>query len=333
MQIKDSSQDQFFRYLVENRGLVEASALNYCYWISRIRKSGLSAEDFIGKLASGSSRTNARVAAQHWARWKGEGELDIATGRMPERAVPSYRPRAALEGLLQYLHREHSATAYLCASLMYRAGLRVQELAKLRVRDVDLVSRQVLVHGKGRKQRRVPMAPSLYRALDDYITDDMDPEQWLLTGTKGGKLPTGTAAHVQWKQEVYDALKATGNWGLHERPMHWLRHMFAVHFIEAGGTINALAPLLGHSNLNTTMIYLRAAGLQDSTKILEDADNGYNDSRESDGAGRKRVGPQLVRPDARGAAGSLGERRGRPQDRHGAPGDGTRGLELLDTGT
>lgn len=283
--------DRFFKYLVENRGLIRSTCRNYLYWVQRMLDSGLEPDDFVGQIASGSSRTNARVACQHWARFMGLGPLTVSSGKNPERATPSYRPRTALEQMIQWCKMNTQPNTHMCAVLLYRAGLRVSELAGLRRQDIDLEARELVVTGKGNKRRRVPMGSMLHTELSRYIAGrSWRPDDWLVTGERGGRLPAGTAAHVAWKQDIYDAMRATGNWGLHARPLHWLRHMFAVHFIEAGGTINALATILGHSNLNTTMIYLRAAGLQESTRILEDADYDYERGRGPQSAGAGNTG-------------------------------------------
>lgn len=139
--------------------------------------------------------------------------------------------------------------------LLYGAGLRVSELAGLRLGSIDRGGRLVRVMGKGQKERVAPYGESCAKALDGYLairdallTDATDPEDALFLGRLGTAL---TARQVQNVVRRYGALGA-GRGDLHP---HALRHTCATHLLDAGADLRAIQELLGHASLATTQRY------------------------------------------------------------------------------
>lgn len=130
--------------------------------------------------------------------------------------------------------------------LLYGAGLRVSELASVRVQDVagnDLLT----VTGKGRKQRVVPIGGKAREALDAYLSrgrDELRSEAGgdaLFVGVRGGPLDErGIRRVVRARLGTFP---------------HALRHSFATHLLEGGADLRSVQDLLGHSDLATTQIY------------------------------------------------------------------------------
>lgn len=139
--------------------------------------------------------------------------------------------------------------------LLYGAGLRVSELAGLRLGSIDRGARLVRVMGKGRKERLAPYGESCARALDAYlairdelVSDKTVPADALFLGRLGTAL---TARQVQNVVRRYGALGA-GRGDLHP---HALRHTCATHLLDAGADLRAIQELLGHASLATTQRY------------------------------------------------------------------------------
>ncbi|MCB9593143.1 MAG: tyrosine recombinase XerC [Sandaracinaceae bacterium] len=138
--------------------------------------------------------------------------------------------------------------------LLYGGGLRVSEIAGLRLEDVDRGQRRVRVHGKGGKQRLVPLGGASLEALEAYL---------LVRGTlrpKHGELPDavflgrfGTHLTPRAMQDVVRRYGTrAGRGDLHP---HALRHTCATHLLDAGADLRSIQELLGHASLSTTQRY------------------------------------------------------------------------------
>ena len=138
----------------------------------------------------------------------------------------------------------------------YATGMRVSELQGLDLGDIDLVSDQAKVRGKGRKERIVPLGAAAVRALRRYeprrreairASDGPDRDALFITGN-GTRLSTRRVQALV--QELLDSVADEG-----ELSTHSLRHSFATHLLDAGADLMAVKELLGHASLSTTQIY------------------------------------------------------------------------------
>lgn len=180
--------------------------------------------------------------------------------------------------------------ARLCATLMYGGGLRLTECTSLRIKDIDFERGEIMIcGGKGDKDRRVPLPQLAFRAL--RVQTERVRVQFALdlrNGVSGSALPgalerkTPHAGSDERWQYVFPASRVytepgTGKRRRHhihdssiQRAMneavrasgipkrascHSLRHSFATHLLENGSDIRTIQELLGHSSLQTTMIY------------------------------------------------------------------------------
>jgi site-specific recombinase XerD len=145
-------------------------------------------------------------------------------------------------------------------SVLLFCGLRRQELADLKLSDLDLEARWLKVQrGKGGKGRSIPLAPEAVGAIADWL--EFRPEadhEYLLTGLGGRRLEKNGLVRV-----FHEVAKRAG---VDRRgvSLHTLRHTFASLLLQEGCDLVSIQELLGHADLSTTAIYLHldAAHLQ-----------------------------------------------------------------------
>lgn len=159
------------------------------------------------------------------------------------------------EEVTRLIASAHSLTHRTMLMLLYSTGIRNAELRHLHVRDID--SRRMLIHirhGKGGRERYVPLSATLLDTLRTYYRW-MRPTRFLFPGTVANwRTDKPLTPKVVWDACVVAARRA----GLGHRVYpHLLRHCFATHLLEAGADLRTIQLLLGHANLNHTIIYLQ----------------------------------------------------------------------------
>jgi len=134
--------------------------------------------------------------------------------------------------------------------LLYGCGLRAGELVGLNVDDVDLASGWLLVRGKGRKERQLPIPGKAQEALRRYlaIRRAAPGEKAVFVSRQGRRL---TDRSVRAIVKLYARVLA-GDASMHP---HTLRHAFATHLLAAGADLRTIQELLGHARLSTTQRY------------------------------------------------------------------------------
>jgi len=137
---------------------------------------------------------------------------------------------------------------------LYSSGLRISEFCHLRMRDLHLEDNYGWVRdGKGGKDRPFVIAQNIKEELGQWIrSNSLRADSWLFPGQKGQPYSDSSIREILWNAKK----KA----GMTKRVYpHLLRHSFATHFIINGYTPLELQPLLGHSHLDTTMMYVHTA--------------------------------------------------------------------------
>lgn len=216
-------------------------------------------------------------------------ELDWLQGLVRAKR-PERLPVVLTQDETARLLSELRGTEWLMASLMYGAGLRLLECTELRVKDLDLASREVRVRdGKGRKDRVTVIPARLVEPLASALADtrrrhlkDLDegggwvalPDalarkfpnagreiawQWLFPATR---IYVDSATGQRRRHHLHESVlqravkSAVERSGITKRAScHTLRHSFATHLLEAGYDIRTIQELLGHRDVSTTMIY------------------------------------------------------------------------------
>ncbi len=165
-----------------------------------------------------------------------------------DRSLPRAVPARSLGALLDDVSGDdpESLRDRAIIELLYGSGLRVSELAGLRTSDVR-DGRFLRVHGKGGKERSVPVGGAAKRSLDGYLARGRPAlagsaaGSSLFVGMRGGPLDArGIRRVVRSRLGTFP---------------HALRHSFATHMLEHGADLRAVQELLGHADLATTQIY------------------------------------------------------------------------------
>jgi integrase/recombinase XerC len=180
-----------------------------------------------------------------------------------ERYLPGYLDRAQIDLLFQTAEVRAWEGGFVdvrnlaILELFYSTGMRLSELQGLSRSDLDLVSQQVKVRGKGRKERIVPIGDAATLALRNYEAK----RDALLRSIapRGDRMAvflarTGRRIGVRAIQKGVTAFlrEIDEEAGL---TVHSLRHTFATHLLDAGADLRAVQELLGHASISTTQIY------------------------------------------------------------------------------
>ena len=139
--------------------------------------------------------------------------------------------------------------------LLYSTGARISEAVGIDVDDLDADSRTVLLHGKGGKQRVVPVGRPALAAVDAWLVRGRPAlasrgrgSPALLLNARGARLSRQSAWHVLRGAAEVAGVRA-------EVSPHTLRHCFATHLLSGGADVRVVQELLGHASVATTQIY------------------------------------------------------------------------------
>ncbi len=143
-------------------------------------------------------------------------------------------------------------------SLVYACGLRRSELLHIKPRDIDSKRKLLLIrNAKGRKDRIAPLSDKLIAMLRAYYKI-YKPKTWLFEGQKKGSKYSATSVQKILKLAISEAKI--------NKPvsLHWLRHSYATHLLEAETDLRYIQEILGHKSSKTTEIYTHV-----STKSIQ----------------------------------------------------------------
>jgi integron integrase len=289
---------------IRTRHLSFRTEKTYLYWIRRFlwfhelkhprELGGPEVEAFLTSLAvnnrvSASTQNQALAAILFLYRDALEFDLpwlaNVVRAKRPVH-IPVVLSRSEVNSILARLQ----GTFWLVASMLYGSGARINECLQLRVKDVDLARREIIIRdAKGQKDRVTVLPDSLVPHVRDHLTRVRTLfEEDRAANKPGVELPfalrrkypnAATAWPWQWlfparafcrdpysgeyarfhllpqnvQRAVKEAIRAAGI----QKPAscHTLRHCFATHLLEDGYDIRTVQELLGHADVKTTMIY------------------------------------------------------------------------------
>lgn len=187
-----------------------------------------------------------------------------------ERRLPAVLSREEVHRILSSVYTTHNR---VFLSTVYACGLRLQEALHLDVSDIDSQRRLIHVHrGKGAKDRLIPLPNSLLPMLRAYWKTHRHAR--LLFPALGRNCRSGANAKEPMAiSSVQGAMKnAVREAGIHKKgvSIHTLRHSYATHLLEKGVNLHVIQRYLGHSSIDTTMIYLHLTqkGHEDAAELI-----------------------------------------------------------------
>lgn len=169
---------------------------------------------------------------------------------MKRKLLPQVLSKEAIITLINSINNHKHK---LMIMLAYSAGLRVGEVVRLRINDIDSDRMMIKVkQGKGRKDRYTILSKQVLNELRIHYKATR-PKYWLFVGANGYK-------HISERtlQSVFTRAKEKTKIN-QSATFHWLRHSFATHLLEEGTDIRYIQELLGHTSTKTTQIYTHVA--------------------------------------------------------------------------
>jgi len=210
-------------------------------WVARLQKNKI-----------GPQRLRQHFAALKFLFGRTLGRpQDVAFLSWPKdpKRLPEILTAEQVSALLSALE---SAKYRVFFTTLYATGMRLGEAARIEARDIDAARGVIHVrHGKGRKERLVPLSPRLLDILRAYWKHERPSAPYLFPTQKGRALDLDFARRVLHK--------AAAAAGLKKVTPHILRHSFATHLLDAGTELRVIQVLLGHDNIQTTTRYARVS--------------------------------------------------------------------------
>jgi len=187
-----------------------------------------------------------------------------------EKRLPAILSREEVNQIFSHVSTFHN---YAYLKTVYSCGLRLQEGLYLEISDIDGTRNMIHVHrGKGARHRYVPLPRATYQLLRKYWLTHKN--QKLIFPAVGRGHKKGPVSVIPMSIEgVQGAFRrAKHEAGIAKRAsIHTLRHSYATHLLEAGVNLRVIQKNLGHSNIETTMIYLHLTnkGMEDAYQIID----------------------------------------------------------------
>jgi integrase/recombinase XerD len=205
------------------------------------------------KQTLGSSRAKCRLTAQALSflfKQVLKKPYELPAKLYPKKAftLPNVM---SVEDVEQLLAANLSIKQRALCEVFYSTGVRLEECTNLKISDID--SRNLCIHlhqGKGNKDRKLLLSPQCLETLRTYYRQHK-PKEYLFEGALPGK-PMHTRSMAHALEQCFKLAGLSGK----NFSAHTFRHSFATHLLDAGMDIHTIKTLLGHSKLETTMIYL-----------------------------------------------------------------------------
>jgi len=145
--------------------------------------------------------------------------------------------------------------------LLYSCGLRVSELINLSYHNINLKEEFIRIHGKGNKERVLPMGEM---AIDYLMKYETNVRPMLLKNGQSDSYFLSNRGSAMSRQNFFYIIKAYANQVGIEKPLspHSLRHAFATHLVQKGADLRSVQLMLGHSDISSTQLYTHIQNAQ-----------------------------------------------------------------------
>jgi integrase/recombinase XerC len=258
--------DKFKQYLIENNltslaNLTEHDILNFLY--AQAQEKSLSGTTINRKLS----------AIRHFFKYLKKhhniinNEIELIKNNSQKSDNPTALSQDKIFEILDYLKQEAEKSwekqqEYALFMLIYAMGLRISEALGLKVSDFD--SSEIIIQGKGNKQRKVPVLEDVkievLKAYNNRVGKTLDKSSPVFLSTRNDN-----ALNARYVQRFIEKIRKLFLLDDSFTP-HTIRHCFATHLLQNGVQINDLKTLLGHENISTTQRYLHV----DFEKIVKE---------------------------------------------------------------
>lgn len=187
-----------------------------------------------------------------------------------ERKLPEYLTYPEILKILAYLKNDLLNTAIV--EVLYGSGLRVSELVNLKVSDIHYQEGLIECHGKGNKQRYVPINKKALLAINEYKIKFRDK---LKKKDNDNILFLNKFGHVLRRESINVMLnRVAKEIGIKKKiHPHMFRHSFSTHLLENGADLRIIQEMLGHENISTTQIYTHI----NEKKLVDDYNKYFED--------------------------------------------------------
>ena len=239
----------------EEVDIAEITRLSIRLWLGDLSEKGLAKTSIARKVAA--LRSFFKYCFKRGYVDKNPAHLLVVPKK--EQTLPK---TATAEDIRRMLDRVNTDTVKglqdrAILELFYGTGMRLSELTELNVSDIDLKQQQVTVHGKGNKQRIIPLGNTVANILEQFIPKkselygdrtDGDAKKALFIAASGQRIYDRAVQLM-----VENHLKKTSE--VTQKSPHVLRHSFATHMLDNGADIRIIKEFLGHANLAATQVY------------------------------------------------------------------------------
>lgn len=212
-----------------------------------------------------SSRSQARIISgiKSFFRFlKLEGYLEVNPALMlesphPGRKLPEVLRLDEIDAMISAidLSKPEGQRNRAIIETLYGCGLRVSELVNLEISRIYSREQYIIVHGKGNKERIVPISPQALHEIEEYLPQrEMLPvkpgeDNILFLNRRGRRLTRVMIFYIIKSLAAEAGIKK-------DISPHTLRHSFATHLLEGGANLRAIQQMLGHEDISTTEIYI-----------------------------------------------------------------------------
>jgi integrase/recombinase XerC len=266
----------FITYIAERKGSQQVNAIEHTHiraYLATLYERNLSK----------ASTARALAALRSWFKWLARtGRVEqnvaslVATPRLPKHLprVPSIEQMNRMVDTVKENAASWPARDKAIMELLYGCGIRNAELTGLNLDDIHWANEAILVHGKGQKERYVPLGDTAAMALRAYLAERSGrlaaaagpgpgtPALFLNLQLRGlarlggqARLTTRSVGRIVKRIAILGGLSSD----VHP---HTLRHAFGTHLLEEGADLRAIQELLGHERLSTTQRYTQLTTAQ-----------------------------------------------------------------------
>jgi integrase/recombinase XerD len=223
-------------------------------WIARMSREGLAPSSISRTVSAARGFFRFLMLDNHIEKHPAE---DIKTPQRPS-PLPKFLSEEEMERLLLApdIKTDIGVRDRALLELMYAAGLRVSEACSLRAADVELDAALILCHGKGSKERRIPIGKSAIHWLQRYLAIRKQ------FGNEGKAELFLHRGRMMTRQTAWSIIKTHAmTAGVPDISPHTLRHSFGTHLMQHGADSRSVQALLGHADISTTEIYTHITDL------------------------------------------------------------------------